>query len=78
MIDLLAKYEYHPSGTCQCDGHFTHKFRTGNYELRWRKKSYKFRIKRDGRYITEWSPVSEAESKLKEIHVKKDQEAITA
>lgn len=68
MNDLLIKYGYNQSGVCNCDGHHTHKFKSGNYEIRWRKNRYLFRVREGKDYITEWLPIAQAENKLSEIH----------
>lgn len=69
IITLLESYKYRPAGSCQCDGLFTLKYRReGGYEVRWRKKSYSFKIKRNNETIKNWNQLALLKIHLEEIH----------
>ena len=66
--ELMILYGYRFTGTCHCDGYTTEKYRNGDYELRWRKAKYQFRIKRNNRELMQWQPLTKLEQELKNIH----------
>jgi hypothetical protein len=68
MNDLLTKYNYSPSGKCNCDGFSTDKYKNGDYQLRVRTRHQTFRVKEGGRSLTGWVPIAQMENVLKNIH----------
>jgi len=66
---LLEQYGYQYTGTCQCDGYHTIKYRRKDgYEVKWRKKRYMFKLKKNNELIKSWSPVSILSVALSETH----------
>jgi hypothetical protein len=68
MTDLLLQYDYKPDGKCHCDGFPTDKYSKGDYQLRIRKTKGTFKIRYQGRSLTQWIPVSKMEEALKNTH----------
>jgi hypothetical protein len=68
MIDLLLQYGYTSSGKCHCDGFPTDKYSKGDYQLRIRKTKGTFKIRYQGRSLTQWIPVTKMEEALKTTH----------
>lgn len=64
MIDILQQYGFRYTGMCQCDGHSTHKYAKGLYEVRWRVKRGQFMVKNNARRLSGWLPIHEAEQTL--------------
>lgn len=68
--ELMSFYGYVYSGNCNCSGAFTEKYRRKDfYQFKWRKHKYQFMIKHKNDVIVNWTPVKDAEQKLKELHV---------
>lgn len=68
MKEILQQYEYVSSGKCHCDGYPTDKFTKGDYQLRIRTIKGTFKIRYQGRSVTQWIPVSKMEEALKNTH----------
>jgi len=67
MTEILSKYGFKYSGSCNCNGVFTQKYKKGDYLVRVRKNRYKFMIQKGGKSTTIWLPTAELENKLNEI-----------
>ena len=72
-LEILTLNGFLASGTCRCDGYYTHKFRKGLYEVRWRKSKYLFRIRYKNDSVTEWLNISHLEKTLNELVAKNNQ-----
>lgn len=72
-LEILTKHGYLATGTCRCDGYYTHKFRKGSYEVRWRKSKFTFRVRYRHDSITEWQNISLLENTLNELAYKDNQ-----
>lgn len=68
MKQLLAKYNYTYSNSCNCDGFYIEKFNNAEYQVRLSERKGIFKIKHKGRSITQWMPVSKIEETLKQYH----------
>lgn len=68
MIELLKRYGYSYEGQCHCDGFQTEKYRNGDFQIRIRQRRNQFRIKKDGRTITQWVPADQLQTALNNIH----------
>lgn len=68
--ELAELFGYTFTGTCHCDGQLTEKYRNGDYELRWRKHKYQFRVRQGRTLLNNWAPVNGAETFLKSVHSK--------
>jgi hypothetical protein len=71
MNEILTQYGFTYTGSCSCDGVYTEKYRNGDYQVRWRKKQGRFRIKQHGNTIVNWTPEIDIENRLKELNVQK-------
>lgn len=67
MTELFKQYGFEYTGSCQCDGRHTEKFRKGGYEIRVRIRNEVYKVKLDGRSQTQWNPLSMLEGSLKII-----------
>lgn len=54
MTEILKQYGFVFIGTCSCDGVYTEKYKLGDYQVRWRKKQGKFKVRRFDSSITQW------------------------
>lgn len=72
-LEILTHNGFLATGTCRCDGYYTHKFRKGLYEIRWRKSKFTFRIRHKHDSITEWQNISHLEKTLNELATKDNQ-----
>lgn len=54
MKDIFLQYGFKYEGSCHCDGYQSDKYRKGNYQVRHRVKRREFKVKKDGRTITQW------------------------
>lgn len=73
MIDLLKQYGFKYTGSCNCIGIFTEKYKKGEYMIKWRRKRYTFAIFLNNAKITGWLHVKDLEAKLKELKSEIDQ-----
>lgn len=67
MNTAIAQHGYTYCGKCSCDGHLTEKYKNGNYQLRYRVRQQRFRIKENGSWLFQWTPITELETKLNGI-----------
>lgn len=65
MLNLLEQHGYTYTGKCHCDGVETEKYSSGPYEIRVRVRAQIFKVKQNGRSITQWIPISKLEDSLK-------------
>ena len=68
MKELILRYGYSDAGKCNCDGFPTDKFIKGDYQLRVRTSKSMFKIRHQGRSVTQWIPVSKLQEALNNIH----------
>lgn len=73
MTDLLHQYGFKYTGSCNCNGIFTEKYKKGEYLIKWRRKRYTFCVVQNNSKITGWLPLKDMESKLKELTSELDQ-----
>lgn len=66
--ELMTLYGYTFSGSCQCDGFLTLKYRKGEYELKWRKNRYMFRMFKNRQPEIPWTKLTELENYINELH----------
>lgn len=70
MKELLTKYNYTFSNSCNCDGFYIEKYNNGEYQVRLSEKKRIFKIKHKGRSITGWIPTDKLSETLQNIHEK--------
>lgn len=82
MIESLQQYNFKYTGMCQCDGHTTHKYANGLYEVRWRINRKQFLIKNNNRRMSGWLPVHEITQILTklfpDVAIQKEAETVPA
>lgn len=66
--ELMSFYDYRHSGSCSCDGYLTEKYNKGEYQFRWRKNKYLFKVMKNRIDLIKWTSVQEAENYLKTLH----------
>lgn len=66
--EALIKHGYRYAGNCNCDGFNTAKYNAGDYQLKWRKNRYVFRMYLKRSPVIEWTSVSEVENYLNKLH----------
>jgi hypothetical protein len=73
--DIFARHGYTYTGSCNCGGIYTEKWRKGEFIIRWRKKRYTFKVMQahEGTILT-WQPIKLLENTLNEL-AKKNMEA---
>lgn len=72
MKEILLASGLSYTGSCHCDGTFTQKYVKEDYEFRVKEKQGVFKVKRNGRSMTQWIP----QSKLNETISQYFQEAV--
>lgn len=70
MKQILSQFGYTPAGSCHCDGFYVEKFEKDDYQIKYSERREVFKIKKGGRSITQWVPVSKIEETLNNIHSK--------
>lgn len=71
MIDwknVLLQLGYKFTGTCNCSGHYTLKFKMKPYSINIRTGQGKFRIQKYGVSVNNWMPLDQLPVQLKAIH----------
>ncbi len=66
MTDLKP-YGFEYTGSCNCGGVHTEKYKSGEYELRLRKQSFK--VKKGGISITGYRPIIKLIETISELNV---------
>ncbi len=59
----LISYGFQFTGTCNCDGYKTDKYKFEGWQVKWRRTKYQFKLKQNGITVSGWMPVS----KLNEV-----------
>lgn len=67
MKELLALHGFTYHSSCSCDGHRTEKYRKPEYEVKIRPKQNRFRIRKNGSWLMQWTNITELENKLTEL-----------
>lgn len=62
MRDILEQYGFTFAGNCHCDGYQTDKYNKGDYQLRVRVKKNTIKLRKGGRSVTQWIPVTQLPS----------------
>jgi hypothetical protein len=63
----LAQYGFTYTGSCNCGGSHTEKYRSGQYDLRVRK--FSFKVKKNGITIASWKPISKLIETIHDLNV---------
>lgn len=66
MTDLKP-YGFEYTGSCNCGGVHTKKYKNGEYELRVRKHSFK--VKKNGITVSKWIPLIKLIETISELNV---------
>lgn len=67
MRQLLESLGYKFTGTCNCDGYLTHKYKNGDYKIKWRIQRAQFKILKHGITVTNWESIAN-DYLIKELH----------
>jgi hypothetical protein len=59
LKELIEQYGFTFVGNCHCDGQQTDKYDKGDYQLRVRVKKNTIKLKKSGRSVTQWIPVTQ-------------------
>lgn len=62
LKELIEQYGFTFAGNCHCDGQQTDKYDKGDYQLRVRVKKNTIKLKKSGRSVTQWIPVTQLPS----------------
>lgn len=54
MKEILNQLGYKFTGTCNCDGYYTEKYKNGDYKVKWRVKKGTFKVLKFGMNVTGW------------------------
>lgn len=68
MKQTLSQFGYSPAGSCHCSGFHVDKYEKDDYQLQHSERREIFKIKKGGRSITQWVPVSKIEETLNSVH----------
>lgn len=60
-----TQYGFEYTGSCNCDGVQTEKYKNGEWQLRHRPKHGVYKFKKNGRTVSEWVDQVRAEEFLK-------------
>lgn len=69
MNDIFLQYGFEYAGSCHCDGQYAEKYRKDNYKIMHRVKRKEFKVKKDGRSITQWVPENKLIETLENIRL---------
>lgn len=69
MKDIFQHYGFTYEGSCHCDGHYSEKYRKDNYQIRHKVKRKEFKVKKDGRSVTQWIPENKLIETLESIKI---------
>lgn len=67
--ELMKEYGYVFSGSCNCDGYETNKYKKDHRAIRWRKRQNKFQYWEGRTAVLNWTPIADLPEYLKKTHV---------
>jgi hypothetical protein len=74
--ELMDEYGYQFKGSCHCDGYYTEKFKREEFEVRWRKGAFTFRLFQGRHILVNWARLTELENHLKQIHCSDEEKSL--
>lgn len=68
--EILTSHGFAYHSKCTCDGVYTEKYKNGEWEVRWRRWKYTFKLKKGHTSLTTWLPIDQLNAILeKEIKI---------